>query len=37
METCFETMYMLVHLSLLQNMIKQVLVLIIFTEKKIMV
>ena len=32
--TCFETMFMLIHLSLLQNMMKQGLVLIIFTEKK---
>jgi len=29
--------YMLVHLSLLQNRIKQRLVLIIFTDKKILV
>jgi len=33
MEICFETMNMHVHLSRLQNMIKQMLVLTIFTEK----
>jgi len=30
-------MYMLVHLSLLQNMVEQGLVLIIFTERKIFI
>jgi len=33
MEICFETMNMHVHLSRLQNMIKQMLVVTIFTEK----
>jgi len=36
METCYETMYILIHLPLLQNMIKQGVVLIIFTQRKIL-